>query len=311
MASLFGDDGVDDLFNDNLPMDQDQLPSDGEGEKLFADDEENNENAGEPGDEKGVKLEPKKRAVRNPRPRLTVDTLRGPRGIQTIEDYYKDVKFKGRGHEKTDLDEILRRLQHWGHRMYPTYTFDDVLNNIERLGKKKPLQVHMTRYRLGHLKDMRAHEAEAMEEVQDDQLEGGAGDEPFDEFDALLGEQIAMSKLAPPRTPHQRNMSASASSSGTNSTLVTPSFSRGNAVMSTPYSAAGNVAPTFDRNGAPLGSARLNSLDISDYGQPLPPSQPPTPSAKKLSNEQMARIAENRRLAQERLKAKQQQENVS
>ncbi|KAI8042769.1 protein TIPIN homolog [Drosophila gunungcola] len=303
MASLFGDDGVDDLFNDNLPVDPDQLPSDGEGEKLFADDDDN---AGEPGSQDGQKVEPKKRAVRNPRPRLTVETLRGPRGIQTIEDYFKDVKFKGKGYEKADLDEVLRRLQHWGHRMYPTYTFDDVLNNIERLGKKKPLQVHMTRYRLGQLEEMRAHEAQAMEEAQEEQQDG-AGDEPFDEFDALLGEQIAMSRLAP-RTPHQRKMSTTSS----NSTLVTPSFSRGNAVMSTPYSAVNAatfdrngapVAPTFDRNGAPLAS-----MDISDYGQPLPPSQPATPAAKKLSNEQMARIAENRRLAQERLKAKKGQE---
>nr|XP_016935505.1 protein TIPIN homolog [Drosophila suzukii] len=303
MASLFGDDGVDDLFNDNLATDPDQLPSDGEGEKLFADDEEN---AGEPGSQDAQKVEPKKRAVRNPRPRLTVETLRGPRGIQTIEDYFKDIKFKGKGYEKSDLDEVMRRLQHWGHRMYPTYTFDDVLNNIERLGKKKPLQVHMTRYRLGQLEDMRAHEAEAMDEGQDDQPEG-AGDEPFDEFDALLGEQIAMSRLAP-RTPHQRKMSTASS----NSTMATPSFSRGNAVMSTPYSAVD--APTFDRNGAPVAptfdrnGAPLASLDVSDYGQPLPPSQPPTPAAKKLSNEQMARIAENRRLAQERLKAKKLQE---
>ncbi|EDX05400.1 GD24149 [Drosophila simulans] len=101
MASLFGDDGVDDLFNDNIPTDPDQLPSDGEGEKLFADDEDNGE---EPGSQDGQIVEPKKRAVRNPRPRLTVETLRGPRGIQTIEDYFKDIKFKGKGYEKTDLE---------------------------------------------------------------------------------------------------------------------------------------------------------------------------------------------------------------
>ncbi|XP_017067896.2 protein TIPIN homolog [Drosophila eugracilis] len=306
MASLFGDDGVDDLFNDNLHEDPNQLPSDDEGEKLFAEDEEN---AGEPGNQDAQKVEPKKRAVRNPRPRLTVETLRGPRGIQTIENYFKDIKFKGKGYEKTDLDEVLRRLQHWGHRMYPTYTFDDVLNNIERLGKKKPLQVHMTRYRLGQLEELSAYEAEALDEAQDEH-QGGAGDEPFDEFDALLGEQIAISRLAP-RTPHQRKMSTASS----NSTMTTPSFSRGNAVMSTPYTAVNATtfdrngapaAPTFDRNGAPLAS-----LDTSDYGKPLPHSQPPTPAAKKLSNEQMARIAENRRLAQERLKAKQQQETLS
>ncbi|KAH8376705.1 hypothetical protein KR093_000944 [Drosophila rubida] len=284
MATIFGDDGVDDLFNDNHianDIDNEQLPSDGEpdtGEKLFGEDADADEVGG--GGE-AVKVEPKKRAVRNPRPRLTVDKLRGPRGLHTIENYFKDIKFKGKGHEKADLDEVLRRLQHWGHRMYPNYTFDDVLNNIERLGKKKPLQVHMTRYRLGQLEDLNVQDELRDEQVDDEDPDGIAA-EPFDEFDALLGEQIAMSKLAP-RTPavNRRNISNSS-----NSTLVTPSFSR-HAVVSTPYSAA---APVHD---------------MSDYGQPLPPSQPATPSANKLSSDQIARIAENRRLAQERLRAKQ------
>ncbi|XP_034666865.1 protein TIPIN homolog [Drosophila subobscura] len=300
MASLFGDDGVDDLFNDNVCADNDQLPSDGEGEKLFADEDENNENADGTPEGAGVKVEPKKRAVRNPRPRLTVDTLRGPRGIHTIENYFKDIKLKGRGHEKSDLDEVLRRLQHWGHRMYPTYTFDDVLNNIERLGKKKPLQVHMTRYRLGQLEDLRMQEADAVDDGPDEQNDGAA-DEPFDEFDALLGEQIAMSKLAP-RTPASTYQKAKLSSTmaSTSSTLVTPSFSR-HAVVSTPYSVVNG--PSFDKDGAPV-----DAHDMSDYGQPLPPTQPSTPAAKKLSADQMARIAENRRLAQERLLAKKQQQ---
>lgn len=282
MASIFGEDGVDDLFNDNIGIDNDQLPSDGEvdtGEKLFGDDADADEAV--TGEQEGIKVEPKKRAVRNPRIRLTVDTLRGPRGLHTIENYFKDMKYKGRGYEKADLDEILRRLQHWGHRMYPSYTFDDVLNNIERLGKKKPLQVHMTRYRLGQLEELNLQDNEIIDNANDEDENNAA--EPFDEFDALLGEQIAMSKLAP-RTPavNRRNLSTSSS------TLVTPSFSR-NAIVSTPNS--------------------VRDADTSDYLQPLPPSQPPTPSANKLSTEQMARIAENRRLAQKRLRAKQMETN--
>lgn len=292
MASIFGEDGVDDLFNDNIGTENDQLPSDGEpdaGEKLFGDDDEDAANGVGEGEEKAVKVEPKKRAVRNPRPRLTVDTLRGPRGLHTIENYFKDIKFKGKGYEKDDLNEVLRRLQHWGHRMYPNYTFDDILNNIERLGKKKPLQVHMTRYRLGQLEEL----AEQNIELQNDANDQDNDDygEPFDEFDALLGEQIAMSKLAP-RTPAiNRNLST------TSSTLVTPSFSR-NAIVSTPYTRAGPTIATDD--------------SIHDYGQPLPPSQPATPATKKaqLSAEQMARIAENRRMAQEKLRAKQAEANA-
>jgi len=135
----------------------------------------------------------------------------------------------------------------------------------------------MTRYRLGQLEELNLQDKEIIDNAYDEDENNAA--EPFDEFDALLGEQIAMSKLAP-RTPAVNRCNMSTSSS----TLVTPSFSR-NAIVSTPYS--------------------VRDADTSDYLQPLPPSQPPNPSANKLSTEQMARIAENRRMAQERLRAKQ------
>lgn len=44
---------------------------------------------------------------------LNEDRLRGPRGIIAIDDFYKNVKLKGRGYEKDDLNEILKRLEHW------------------------------------------------------------------------------------------------------------------------------------------------------------------------------------------------------
>ncbi|XP_067624644.1 protein TIPIN homolog [Eurosta solidaginis] len=314
MSAISGDDGVEDLLNGNVH----ELPSD-EDNGLDREDSFGNEvgpdAVGEGGgDQQGIKVEPKKRMVRNPRPKLSLDTLTGPRGIHTIEDYFKDINFKGKGHEKRDLDEVMRRMTHWAHRMYPNYTFEDVLTNVERIGKKKSLQVHMSRYRLGMLDHLKA----AGDQVQDDdEEEGGAVsveqvDEPFDEFDALLGEQIAISKLAP-RTPSHYGSGANtpahygigggddpAFTGASSSTLATPSFNR-YAVVSTPYA-----------NGAHMNANKLND---SDLARPLPPSEPasPAPMTSKLTAEQMARIAENRRIALERLKAKkerlQQQEN--
>lgn len=304
MASIFGDGGVDDLLNENI-SENDELPSGDEaatnhenpqeGENLFADGDDA---AGGDGNEQAIKIEPKKRTMRNPRLKLTEGTLSGPRGIQTIEEYFTDIKFKGKGHEKHDLDEVMRRLQHWGHRMYPNYKFHDILANVERLGKKKPLQTHMNRYRLGMLENLKLTENQDIYDKEDVAQEGT--DEPFDEFDALLGEQIAISKLAP-RTPagssHRQpgtsgNSRTSIDVSLVSSTFATPSFARQNAVMSTPYNEMHDA---------------LN--DTSDLALPLPPSQPSTPvsAAKKLTAEQLATIAENRRLAQERLRAKQMQ----
>ncbi|XP_053957502.1 protein TIPIN homolog [Anastrepha ludens] len=291
MSSIYGEDVVEDILSGNLH----ELPSDEDvgREEVFGQEGETGDNAnGEGGENQGIKVEPKKRTVRNPRPKLSLDTLTGPRGIHTIENYFKDIQFKGKGHEKCDLDEVMRRMTHWAHRMYPNYTFDDVLTNVERIGKKKSLQVHMSRYRLGMLDNLKNTEDQVHDEEEDGAAVGEAADEPFDEFDALLGEQIAISKLAP-RTPSHYSSGGGGHVDATftgasSSTLPTPSFNRGNAAMSTPYS-----------NREPAG----NTLNDSDLARPLPPSQPASP-APKLTAEQMARIAENRRIALERLKAK-------
>lgn len=257
-----------DIFNDNI------LPG---GEE----DEEDNENifGNQPDpDGEAIKVEPKiKKVVRNPRQRLTEENLRGSRGIHTIENYFKDIKFKGKGHEKSDLDEVMKRLQHWAHRMYPTYKFEDVLNRVEVLGKKKTLQVHMTKYRMNMLQPEIPIQDEEEEPKESEDV-----DEPFDEIDAILGEQIAMSKLAPKTPGHNKTAMSTCSS------INTPKFmgGGGNAAVSTPNR-------TMD--------------DLFNGIAPLPPENSPAPKPK-LTSEQLAKIAENRRLAMERLKARKEAE---
>lgn len=271
--SLFGDeDAVNDLLNDDL-RNYDDLPGDNEDEtQLFDTKDENTD---------GVKVEPKKRLVRNPRLRLTVETLSGPRGLHTIEDYFQNIGYKGKGYEKQDLDEIMKRLQHWGHRMYPTYKFDDVLSKIEVLGKKKPLQVHMSRYRLGLLESLK-QDKDALEDGKEIEEETDIPvNEVYDEFDALLDEQIAISKIVP-RTPQTSSSKYTTNGdSFSNINFTTPSFSKENAAMSTP---------------------RTHEDNFNNKDKPLPQTQASTGQIiKELTSEQMSRIAENRRLAQERL----------
>ncbi|XP_067621473.1 protein TIPIN homolog [Eurosta solidaginis] len=196
------------------------------------------------------KGEPKTRIVRSSRPKLSLDTLTGARGIHTIQDYFKDINFGGSG---LDLDEVIRRPTYWTHPMYPNYTFDDVVTHVERIGKKKTLQVHNSRYCLGlvdHLK-------EACDQMQNDDEEEGVAaggeqaEEPFDEFGNLL-EQIAISKLAT-RMPIHKGSSATTPAHYNNgsgdgavftgascNTFATPSFNR-YVVVSTPYSNAVNT----------------------------------------------------------------------
>ena len=42
----------------------------------------------------------------------------------------------GSGHEYSDLDEVMKKMEHWAHRLYPKLPFDDVTDRIAVLGKK-------------------------------------------------------------------------------------------------------------------------------------------------------------------------------
>lgn len=47
----------------------------------------------------------------------------------------------GKGEEFRDLDKMMKRMEHWAHRLYPKLPFDDVMARISQLGKKKNVQV--------------------------------------------------------------------------------------------------------------------------------------------------------------------------
>lgn len=47
---------------------------------------------------------------------LNVERLKGPRGIIAIDEFFDDIKFKGKGYESQDLENVMKRLEHWAHR---------------------------------------------------------------------------------------------------------------------------------------------------------------------------------------------------
>lgn len=53
------------------------------------------------------------------------------------------LTFSGKGHEKEDLDMVLKKLEHWAYRLYPKFAFHDCLKKIETLGKKRPVMVNI------------------------------------------------------------------------------------------------------------------------------------------------------------------------
>lgn len=283
---IFGDD-IDSIagtnpLNANIKDDDDgdvQIIGDNDDGQRNADDDQQDDAAAAAGggsdNEHGpIKVEAKKRIVRNPQFVLNVERLKSNRGIHTLEDYYKDIRFAGKGHECQDLDNVMKRMEHWAHRLYPKYNFADFLSVTEKLGKKKEMQTHMYRYRQGLLEPvmnlMDGDDAAGAALSDDENIEVARASEPIDEFDDLIGQQIEKYRTAaPPKTP------------GPDTTFNTL---RAQSIMGT---------PTF-----------MERRPVEASTPRSPPLAAPLPAATSLTAEQMAKIAENRRAAQERLRAK-------
>uniref|UniRef100_A0A915J043 TIMELESS-interacting protein n=1 Tax=Romanomermis culicivorax TaxID=13658 RepID=A0A915J043_ROMCU len=78
------------------------------------------------------------------------ERLCGPKGLEQIPLMFKNFKSKGKGDEFEDLTIIMTKLEHWAHRLYPKFTFDDFLWKMENLGSKKSVQVALHLIREKH-----------------------------------------------------------------------------------------------------------------------------------------------------------------
>lgn len=158
----------------------------------------------------------KKRIVRNPIPKLNTERLKGPKGVHTIEKYFEGFKFNGKGHEKTDLDRVMKRIEHWAHRLFPKYDFDDFLERVENLGSKKDLNVFLLKYR----RDMITGDDEIIQNFDSDREDEPAA--PVDEFDRLINEQLERQKAAQEAMNTSFQGTQSSQVSSTQTTQKTP-----------------------------------------------------------------------------------------
>lgn len=178
-----GEDVLDLIGNDNQDSDHasgDELQNN-QVQELEAQDD------GEDGEKKVVA--PVVKRAKSLAPRLTTQLLKGPKGVHTIEKYFESFKYHGKGREKEDLDRIMKRIEHWCHRLYPKFNYDDCLAKIEHLGNKRDLQVFLKKYRMG---DITADDDFRTPEFlnEDDEEERREDATPQEEFDLLLAEQI-------------------------------------------------------------------------------------------------------------------------
>lgn len=169
--------------NDGIIPSDDELPD--------ADGDDNGDDGAGPS--KPVPVEVKKKTVRNPRNLLNEAKLCGPRGIIALRDHFKDFKFHGKGHEASDLNRMMRLYEHWAHRLYPKFHFDDCMAKIEKLGHKKQVQMYMNKYRSGLLQQ-ELDEAAAAQSEEEEPNDNRDMNQPLDPLDSMLEEQIARSR---------------------------------------------------------------------------------------------------------------------
>ncbi|XP_026740345.1 uncharacterized protein LOC113502825 isoform X2 [Trichoplusia ni] len=170
---------------DERPRSRSATPE--EDENVIGEDEAEDKRRVEPTSSKT------KRVIKNPRFILNPARLTGPRGIQVIREHFKDFKFKGKGHEKEDLDMVLKKLEHWAYRLYPKFQFEDCLKKIEALGRKRPVMVHLSKIRSDQIL---TEETVVQKDSSDEETQNEPPQEE-DEFDKLLQQQIEIARATP------------------------------------------------------------------------------------------------------------------
>jgi len=99
----------------------------------------------------GAKLpEVPSQKTRRPQPKLDVAKLKGSRGIpELLNSTFANVKLKGNGHEVEDLMTVMKKYEHWAHRLMPNMPFDDVIERLsQHIGPKKETKAYMQRLRV-------------------------------------------------------------------------------------------------------------------------------------------------------------------
>ncbi|KAI4468571.1 timeless interacting-related [Holotrichia oblita] len=188
---------AEEYVDDYAEASDDNLEQEVEGENQIEAENENLETENnEDNTEEKKKVKPK-RVIRNPRPKIDVETLKGSKGLLCLQSYFENKKFKGRGSEEQDLRTIMKTYEYWCHRLVPKFSFDDCLAKLEKLGTKKNIQVYLKRIRMDLVTGedqpiVSDHEGEDLDELNIPQFDDlfPAEDRNADENATLTEEQL-------------------------------------------------------------------------------------------------------------------------
>nr|CAG4641932.1 EOG090X0AVC [Eurycercus lamellatus] len=160
IEDIFGDT---DKYNESEDDVESDLKKSRENQSDEADEEKNGDEVSKNGKKKAT---PSTRKVtKGPQLKLDANRLCGPRGVMAIEESFCDVKLKGKGYEASDLDLVLKKMEHWAHRLFPKLPFDDCIERVEKLGNNRSVQVFMKKIRMDVLES-----SELNNDVNDENL---------------------------------------------------------------------------------------------------------------------------------------------
>ncbi|KAL8139909.1 hypothetical protein V2J09_005930 [Rumex salicifolius] len=76
------------------------------------------------------------------RPKLTPELLLSDKGLGYILRHFpRNFKFRGRGHEVSDLKNLLRMYSEWHSQLLPYYPFDQFVHKVEQVGAGKRVRL--------------------------------------------------------------------------------------------------------------------------------------------------------------------------
>lgn len=118
---------------------------------------------------KDVDEEIKVRKKRAPVPKLDEACLLSDAGVSKLRKIAKTrLKFKGKGHEFTDMARLLNTYQLWLDDLYPRAKFRDALTMVEKLGHSKRMQIT----RKGWIDDTKPnHKEDTLERREDSEMD--------------------------------------------------------------------------------------------------------------------------------------------
>ena len=131
----------------------------------------------------GIDEEVKVKKPRAKQAKLDDERLLGAKGIPTLRRISKErLKFRGKGHEFSDVTKLLNMYQLWLDDMFPKAKFTDGLAIIEKLGHSRRMQTMRREW----IYEDKYKESEAPEVVEEpnSQANGSKTQEPTD--DALV-----------------------------------------------------------------------------------------------------------------------------